>query len=836
MAGRSKCYILVVHSYLPYSEPMNPPPVYHDALPFLSGGGETGELICAHDWARTPLGPPDTWPLSLRSLLGVVLHSASPMVLFWGGELICFYNDAYRPTLGNDKHPAIGVRAANIFPEAWEFIGPILDSVKSTGKPVQYNDLLIPVYRNGQMENVYWSFSYSPAFGDNGTIQGVFVHCVETTEAVSIRKTLEQNDSLFRALSEGTDIMIAASDETRDAIYFNNAWIKLTGRTQKELIAFGWAELLHPDDKETFLNTYLEAANNKTGFSGECRIKSQNGDYKWLLITATPRYHDNGDFAGFLSSSIDITPRRVAEEKFNQSRDRLHSVVAGAPFPIGVYIGREMRIALVNQSIVDVWGKGSDVVGKTYFEVLPELEDQGIYPKLQQVFDTGQPYHARNQRVDLVVNGKLQPFYFNYSFTPLFDADGKVYGVMNTAADVTDLTMATLQVAQSEKNFRNLILQSPVAMCLLLGADHTVEVANTAMVELWGKPREEVMYKPIFEGLPDAREQGLEELLNHVYTTGETFRASEMPVHLVRFGCNETVYQNFVYQPYKDSDGNILGIIAITIDVTSQVLARQKIEEVVHERTKELEQANSDLKKSNAELAQFAYIASHDLQEPLRKIRVFSQMLEARLANSLDAQSLNYINKIQSASERLQTLIRDVLTYSELVKDSEIFVPTDLNKILDEIVSDYELLIAQKGASISYSGLPVLEAIPLQMTQLFSNLVSNSLKFAKAGVPPVISLAAKKITGAETAAVGLMPDREYYHFRYSDNGIGFRPEYSEKIFNIFQRLHGKSEYEGTGIGLAMCKKIALNHQGGLNARGSSENGAVFNVYLPVNHA
>ena len=161
---------------------------------------------------------------------------------------------------------------------------------------------------------------------------------------------------------------------------------------------------------------------------------------------------------------------------------------------------------------------------------------------------------------------------------------------------------------------------------------------------------------------------------------------------------------------------------------------------------------------------------------------------------------------------------------------------TDLNKVMDEIVSDYELLIAQKGASIRYEGLPSLEAIPLQMTQLFSNLVSNSLKFAKNGVAPVITLTATKMTDSEVLSAGLHAGNDYYHFRYSDNGIGFRPEYSDKIFNIFQRLHGKSEYEGTGIGLAMCRKIAINHHGGLDAKGSSEDGAVFNVYLPVKHS
>lgn len=801
-------------------------------IPFLPGTSETAALINSHDWSRTPLGPPEQWPVSLRSLLGVVLNSASPMVLFWGEELTCFYNDAYRPTLGSDKHPAIGMRAADIFPEAWEFVGPILEGVRTTGQPVQYHDILIPVFRNGQMEDVYWTFSYSPAFGDDGTISGVFVHCIETTETVLIRKELKQNDSLFRALAEGTDILIAASDTSRDAIYFNHAWTKLTGRSQKELIAFGWAELLHPDDKEKFLNTYALACDNKTSFSGECRILSKDGEYRWLLITATPRFDDDSVFAGFLSSSIDITQRRVVEEQFNTSRDRLNSVVESAPFPIGVYIGREMRITLANQAIMDVWGKGNDIIGKTYYEVLPELEGQGIYATLDNVFTTGRPFHARNQRVDLVVGGVLQTFYFNYSFTPLFDTEGKVYGVMNTAADVTDLNIATRQLARSEESFRNLIMQAPVAMCLMAGPQHVVEVANDAIVKLWGKSPADVMDKPIFEGLPDAREQGLEELLDHVYTTGETFRASEMPVHLLRFGRHETVYQNFVYEPYRDGDGAIIGVIATTTDVTAQVEARLKIEEIVQERTAALETANTSLLKSNNELAQFAYIASHDLQEPLRKIRVFAQLLESRISGNIDTHAQNYLTKIQTASERMQTLIRDVLTYSGVENDSHLYSTVNLVKTVAEILADFELLIEQKKATVQYNGLPKIEAIPLQMSQLFGNLVSNSLKFAREGVPAQIRITSNKMNDAEKAAAGLPQTGTYHHILYADNGIGFKPEYAEKIFNIFQRLHGKSEYEGTGIGLAMCRKIAENHRGRLNAAGSSEKGAVFNLYLP----
>lgn len=260
------------------------------------------------------------------------------------------------------------------------------------------------------------------------------------------------------------------------------------------------------------------------------------------------------------------------------SEQKVRSVVASAPFPIGVYVGREMRIELVNQSIITVWGKGSDVIGKTYHEVLPELANTGIYQQLDEVFTSGKPFHARNQRVDLVVDGFLQPFYFNYSFTPLYDQHGEIYGVMNTAAEVTDVVTAKQQVEQSERNLHNMILQAPVAMCIMLGAEHIISVANPLMIGLWGKQEAGVIGKPVFEVLPEVRGQGLEQILADVYTKGEGYRANEMPVDLVRNGIPETVYQNFVYEPYKNADGRVLGVIAITIDVTEQVTARLKIE------------------------------------------------------------------------------------------------------------------------------------------------------------------------------------------------------------------------------------------------------------------
>jgi light-regulated signal transduction histidine kinase (bacteriophytochrome) len=181
----------------------------------------------------------------------------------------------------------------------------------------------------------------------------------------------------------------------------------------------------------------------------------------------------------------------------------------------------------------------------------------------------------------------------------------------------------------------------------------------------------------------------------------------------------------------------------------------------------------------------------------------------------------------------MHTLIRDVLTYSEVVKQNNIFSLVDLNKVVETIITDYELLIEQKKASIKFEKLPAIEAIPLQMYQLFANLIGNALKFSKNDTTPTINISFTSATPEEIKLASLSTELRYWKIQFIDNGIGFKEEHAEQIFNIFQRLHRKSEYEGTGIGLAMCRKIAQNHNGEIHAIGSSESGAVFNVFLPV---
>jgi signal transduction histidine kinase len=263
-------------------------------------------------------------------------------------------------------------------------------------------------------------------------------------------------------------------------------------------------------------------------------------------------------------------------------------------------------------------------------------------------------------------------------------------------------------------------------------------------------------------------------------------------------------------------------LIGTTTDVTDEVLTNQAIE-----------QRNRELEAKNKELQTFNYVASHDLQEPLRKIQTFISRLVDKDLNALSENGQQYLLKIQDSSERMRVLIDDLLKFSRANKSEQIFEQTDLNEVLENSKQELIQIMEEKKAAILNDELPNLNVIPFQMQQLFTNLISNSLKYSKEDVAPVITIKVSEVDASKEEAIPVNEKTKYHKIIFNDNGIGFDAQYAEKIFLLFNRLHNKDKFSGTGIGLAICKKIVENHKGFIFADGELNVGATFTIYLPV---
>jgi two-component system CheB/CheR fusion protein len=374
---------------------------------------------------------------------------------------------------------------------------------------------------------------------------------------------------------------------------------------------------------------------------------------------------------------------------------------------------------------------------------------------------------------------------------------------------------------------------------IILSKELKVRSANSAFYDKFQVKEDETEGKLVFElgneqwNIPVLKEM-LEKVLPQKIKIVDFEVAANFPV------LGERIMLLNAIQIVRDHSEQQSILIAIE-DVTEKWKKNKEekelaedLEKMVLDRTFSLHEANTQLQLSNENLAQFAYIASHDLQEPLRKIMTFSSLLQDKYCRDLPDPVKGLIEKISNSSERMATLIKELLNFSKVLHSNAVFEQTDLDKVLNKVLSDFDLLIAEKKVVINREPLPVIDAIPVQMNQLFYNLISNAIKFSKNGIAPVITITSKMLTVEEMAKLEYInPKYSYCEIEIKDNGIGFDQRLEKQLFLAFHRLHSQDKYAGTGIGLALCKKIVTIHHGEISAISKENEGAQFTVILPL---
>lgn len=463
----------------------------------------------------------------------------------------------------------------------------------------------------------------------------------------------------------------------------------------------------------------------------------------------------------------------------------------------------DFRYALTNAYNAKLNGYTVEqMIGKPTNELFPGWQDLRIFDTFKSVTETG-----KSQRYTFNMNHYGVKGWFNGSFQKQDD------GVLFTFLDVSALKQAEVEQEIQAVRLKAILDNSQTAISLHEAIrneqgeliDFKTVLANRLALEQWGPLADQILTLPYSQILPNPNVETEFARFKQVLETGETMIFEfnyEQHWHLMAIA--------------KQGDGLVISFINITD---------------IHRYREQLETTNKELKRSNESLQQFAYVASHDLQEPLRKIMAFGDMLTDLHRDSLGAGGADLVNRMQQSAKRMSQLIRDLLDYSRVSTLKDVFVSVDLNTLLTDIQSDLEVRIRESGAIFEIESLPTVSGSPVQLQQLIQNLLSNALKFGRKGQAPVVRVCCQAATPNQLPA-GLYPDRNYWQLTVEDNGIGFDSQYAERIFQVFQRLHGKAQFPGTGVGLAICRKVVENHNGAIVATSEPGQGAIFTVWLP----
>jgi PAS domain S-box-containing protein len=634
---------------------------------------------------------------------------------------------------------------------------------------------------------------------------------------------MQDTEVQYHELLQGLPAAVYTCDANGYIELYNQAAVDLWGRTPTigyDLWCGSW-KIYHTDGTPLPLNKCpmaIALLEGRAVMGTEIIVERPDGVRRHVVPHPRPIFDEAGKVRGAINMLVDITDQKRSEAALRESEERLR--IATQSSDVGTWHWSPITGEVIWDSrCKELFGVPADVT-MDYQRFMTSLHPEDR-ERTQKVIDYAlTPHSGGYYDIEYRTTGSQGKAlrWLRAKGKAYFNLEGKTYRFTGTVQDITKQKEAEHRIRESEERFR---LAAETAELGTWDMDIATNIAVTSDLfrKILGYNDASWTHAKFLAIVhPDDRPV-VENALTIALQSGRLFYEARI--------LRPDKTQRWIRvngKTFYDGSKKPVRLLGTAIDITDHRLAKDGLEKTVADQTRELRQANEKLEKSNRELEQFAYIASHDLQEPLRKIQTFASLLERSVENNM--LSKKYFEKINSSALRMSVLIRDVLNYSRLAKDDDEFKETDLNEIVKNVITDFELLIKEKEAAFFTGKLPVIRGIPHQLHQLFSNLINNSLKFTAGN--PIISITAGKVSRAD-----LNPNQEYIQLLFNDNGIGFEQKFAEQIFTIFQRLNTRESYKGTGIGLALCKKIVENHRGIIEATSELGKGATFRIILPV---
>jgi PAS domain S-box-containing protein len=506
------------------------------------------------------------------------------------------------------------------------------------------------------------------------------------------------------------------------------------------------------------------------------------------------------------------------QSRLQEQRLFAESLITHGPYMIAAY-DKDLKAIMWNQKSVEYTGlKSHEAIGKNYFTLFPENDNPEWRNAMNEVL---QGKSKRFSKVKL----HNREGWGDVLLAPLVNTQNQTIGVLTMMLDITQQLTTATGLKTSEDRYHLMVGEVEDYAILSLNEQGIIENWNKGAEKIKGYKAEEIVGKSfsIFYPAEDQQNKLPQRLLGIAAREGKAIHEGWR----VRKDGSK-FWGSVVISALYDENHNVIGFSKVTRDLTERKLA----DDYRKQYTEELQQKNITLERMNKELESFAYVSSHDLQEPLRKIMTFANRILEKEYSTLSEAAKDYFTRMQEAAKRMKRLIQDLLEYSRTNTMERVFERTDLKKLVEDVGKEFTDELNEKKGSIEIGPLCTLDVVPFQFRQLMQNLIGNSLKFASPDTPPQISIDSETALGSEFKLGGLLPSRTYCHLWLTDNGIGFDPQYRHRIFEVFQRLNGREEFEGTGIGLAICKKIVENHNGQITANSEIGKGSRFDIYIP----